>query len=690
MSLAAAFTATSFDTARGDDTGTTSASPSVVEAQTTQTEQVTDNHDGTFTLTAAREPVRAHTITGWQPLDLTLHRDADGRITPAVAANPVSFNGGSSGPAATFSTGDATVSFTLPTTLPAPTLDGPTAVYTDVYPDVDLQLTATPTGFTDTLVIHTAQAATNPAVTNPQWTVTTAGITLDAHSDGTLSTVSGDQTISTDQPTLWDSSTADSGPTPTAADIGTGQASSIATTIADTASASNATQRSGTTDSATTSPSGDQTTVILNPTPAQLTGPDVHYPVYIDPGMSATKQHTLTVSSGGVHAYDSSSRNLQTGWCNWDYCGTLGVARSFFSLNTTALTGKPTTAKIFSASVSVQQLASGASAATPVDLWSTNGFSSATTWPGPTKKTKLDTVSSAAGFGTNDPEWLKFSGSAVTSLFQSSADSDTTSTTFGLIAPNEGDAFEWKQFARDPVATITYGFPPATPSNLHITPAVTCSGHYPYATSTTPIMYATTTSYNPSATTGLGMRFQLDIGTSGVFSAFKETKTPVAGSTSTSAQTVQWNSYSGNTTNTAALPSNESHGYHLKAQAVSSKDGTVSSPWSATLSFVYDAWPPSQPTFTVNTDGSLSVHTTSAAGIMWSTTEQGLPTLGSTRCSYNAVLSHDANGNPTSGYLPVTNDTATVPATVGLNRIYIKAFDDAHNLTAVTIFDPTP
>ncbi|MBC3844541.1 hypothetical protein GXW82_43470 [Streptacidiphilus sp. 4-A2] len=60
-----------------------------------------------------------------------------------------------------------TLSFSWPTALPAPVVSGSSVTYRNALPGVDLVLAATPSGgFTDTLVIHTRQAALSKQVSD--------------------------------------------------------------------------------------------------------------------------------------------------------------------------------------------------------------------------------------------------------------------------------------------------------------------------------------------------------------------------------------------------------------------------------------------------------------------------------------------------------------------------------------------
>lgn len=54
------------------------------------------------------------------------------------------------------------LALTWPDALPAPVLSGATATYRDVLPGVDLRMEAQETGYTQLLVVNSAEAAANP------------------------------------------------------------------------------------------------------------------------------------------------------------------------------------------------------------------------------------------------------------------------------------------------------------------------------------------------------------------------------------------------------------------------------------------------------------------------------------------------------------------------------------------------
>jgi hypothetical protein len=138
-----------------------------VDALTTETQLVLAQPAGGFAMTANAKPVRTQKAGAWVAVDTTLHAGTGGRIAPtATAYGTVSFSGGGTGPLVSTTSDGTGYTLSWPGALPAPTLSGSTATYADVLAGVDLQVSATETGgFREVLVVRTAAAAKNPALT---------------------------------------------------------------------------------------------------------------------------------------------------------------------------------------------------------------------------------------------------------------------------------------------------------------------------------------------------------------------------------------------------------------------------------------------------------------------------------------------------------------------------------------------
>lgn len=140
-------------------------------------------------------------------------------MSPKASPAAVTLSGGGTGAMATVSTADGMKLVTgAPFPLPVPTLSGDTATYTNVLPDVDLKLTATPLGgWRDVLIVRTAQAAANPSLSTIHFPLQATGLSTSVDSAGNLSFTDGSGVVRLSAPTAfqWDSSTVPTTPAAT-------------------------------------------------------------------------------------------------------------------------------------------------------------------------------------------------------------------------------------------------------------------------------------------------------------------------------------------------------------------------------------------------------------------------------------------------------------------------------------------
>lgn len=431
------------------------------------------NPDGSFTLTSDRQPVRVMQAGKWAPIDTTLQPLPDGSLSPKATVADLTFSGGGTGPAlqiADPATGNQ-ISFSWPTPLPVPSLHGDTATYGDVLPGVDLQLSAQPNSYSEVLVVKDETAAQNPELSQLKLRAEASGLTLAKAPGGGLSATdaSGATVFDGTAPAMWDSTTDSKvGPAPTADDPGSAKVVPVPVSVPTT---------DGTDQPATT-------TVTLTPPAAALDGPNVTYPVYIDPVLSTPNHVDYAVAlSAGASYFDDSTQDMKVGDCTWSDCNGIGVARSYFSFNTAGITRRQsyqvTTAHVFAAEIDVYEIHNAAGCTTePVDLWTASGISKSTTWPGP-YVTKLASVSSNLSdtCSTAQPGIVAFKyNENLNNRLQSAANSGTTSLIFGLISPSETDGNQWKRFDTNPKLIVTYNFPPSGPTASGLTSATSCNG----------------------------------------------------------------------------------------------------------------------------------------------------------------------------------------------------------------------
>jgi RHS repeat-associated protein len=264
--------------------------------------QVFANPDGTWTAETAAEPVSVQDSGGvWHGVDTTLVV-RDGGLAPAYAVSDLVLSDGGESTFASLTEDGRRLDWRWPTSLPAPTVEGNTATYHDVLPEVDADLvvTATATGFTHDIVLN--QAPTAPLeVTLP---VATHGALLVEQQAGSVAveTKSGETLVAAPQPVMWDSS-ADAGGQP--------EVAVVDTTIGEIA--------------------GGTPTLTLSPDDGFLADPDTVYPVTIDPSYSNTVETSgdTWVQNADYTSSQSGSTELRAG----TYDGGGHVARSFMRFN---------------------------------------------------------------------------------------------------------------------------------------------------------------------------------------------------------------------------------------------------------------------------------------------------------------------------------------------------------------------
>ncbi|NRG40928.1 hypothetical protein HRK28_08320 [Rathayibacter sp. VKM Ac-2835] len=413
----------------------------VVSSRTTASEITTALPDGTMRYVASTEPQRVERNGSWIDVDTTMSRTADGSIEPAVATVPVRFSGGGDRKLAQIRTATgAWLSMDWDHgVLPAPVLDGSTALYRDVFPEVDLRVASTNVGMSQVLIVKTPEAATNPDLGTVRFEFDGGEVSREA--DGGLSAeIDGrDSALVASAPTWWDSSSVDAGSWPT------GDAPESSTVP--------------------TSTTGDSLSLDVD---SVLATPGLDYPVFIDPDFSGTRAHSWWVASNLPNAsfldgQGNDGRGQSVGSVD-DPAGDIRNARSFFLMPTEGTKG----AEIISASFSAHEIWSWNCTATPVELWWTGSMREGATWNesgGGNWIQKLDTVDASGRRGAADcPEknvgWNATEGAKVAA----GANADTI--TFGLRAPDEGDHSQWKRFDPSASMTVTYDRRPESPTNV--------------------------------------------------------------------------------------------------------------------------------------------------------------------------------------------------------------------------------
>jgi hypothetical protein len=135
------------------------------------------NSNGTFTTEISAGPIRTSGPNGWIPIDTQLVADG-GRYRPAAADGGASISAGGSGDIATATSGGAQVGIGFGASLPTPTINGATAVYTNAIPGVNVVATAVESGFDIQLLL--TSRPTGPLTFNFPLHVTGLKVTQDS------------------------------------------------------------------------------------------------------------------------------------------------------------------------------------------------------------------------------------------------------------------------------------------------------------------------------------------------------------------------------------------------------------------------------------------------------------------------------------------------------------------------------
>lgn len=444
--------------------------PVTIDAATSETILETAEPDGSTSMQQTTEPVRVERAGSWVPTDLTLHV-SDGVVQPLATAVAVQFSAGGSGMLAQIKADSGqwlTENWKLGS-LPAPTLEGNSATYAEVLPDVDLRLTATATGMAEVLVIKNAEAAINPNLAAVEFSINDGSLTTTVQPGGTAVTKAPDgstQLVAT-AASWWDSST----PGTTAGGPGgLGVPLPASATVTDT---------NITVDAA-----------------AATTKPDVAYPIYVDPPFSGS-----TLGWGYVDAtfpdtsyWEDPSTNDHS-----QHVGYIDAAdtppndqrdhttRSFWQMDTSGINAT----YIKQATFTVTNVYSYSCTARQVNMYVTTPISTTMTWNHqPTPSTLSDSKTFAYGYSSACPATTNNVDFDATAAVQRSANASYDSINFSLRAASETDASGWKKFAGQAVLSVSFYPYPKVPAYRDVSPCFAACGLNAVTSDATPVLKA--------------------------------------------------------------------------------------------------------------------------------------------------------------------------------------------------------
>ncbi|NJP42546.1 LamG domain-containing protein [Actinacidiphila epipremni] len=417
----------------------------------------------------------------------------DGGVAPKATLADLEFSGGGSQPLVRIARAGKQLALSWPDPLPDPVVNGSTAEYRGILPDVDLRMTATSSGFTELVVVKTAEAARNPALAQLTFGMSSDQLSMRENGDGSLSAVDvagGGTVFEAPQPMMFDSSAAaQDGPGPASAQA-TASASRVGVSAAGEEAPPGGEEHAA---AVAVAIAGDQGSLTLTPDQDLLSAPTTVYPVMIDPGIT-------TPHAGGwagisranpsqdywKFSYNSTYvESFGTGYCVSPTCSAQDVKRVLYSLPVQgqAFAGK----HILSAEFDVHESFAFSCTKKPVQLWLTKKIGTGTTWnnssstsgTSPFWQLDLQTITDAKGRDECPAGDLEFGGTTSAALrtqVQRAADGNWPVMTLGLKASDETDPYGWKRFTDAASLRVQYNLPPKQPlmKDLTMSPGSVC------------------------------------------------------------------------------------------------------------------------------------------------------------------------------------------------------------------------
>jgi hypothetical protein len=442
--------------------------------------------------------------------------------------------------------------------LPVPTLSGSSALYADVLPDVDLQLTATPAGMAEVLVVKSAQAAADPRLQTVKLTVAGQSSLSEDAQDSTVAKVADGSAVVSASPQWWDSRNAGSS---TRGPGGVGGLQPVDDSL-----------------------SGSAITMDLS----ALSDPDVVFPAYVDPDWTPT---------GSPYWFTDAAYPNQS-YLNGQYStGTQSVGGASDSSHTYhsdafwqfSLTGVPSGAKVMTANLSTTQEYSATCSPSAIEVraygpetagftWSQEQSYGSGKWGAVLATTNYNY--GCSGVAAHSVGWT------VTSAVASAVTSKASSIQLGISAVDPNSLTSRRHYAFQASVTIDYDRPPTTPSKLTVvTPPRGCGTSPSQVSFSTEVPTLTLSAYmtDPDGD-AVNARFYI-MNTNDLT---KVVLTKDSSATTTNTVSVSWTQSS---TTTAILPEGT---YAWRAQG---GDGTLTTAFTGYCYFTVDNTSPTAPVF---------------------------------------------------------------------------------------------
>ncbi|MDW4912879.1 LamG domain-containing protein [Streptomyces californicus] len=490
----------------------------VVGQRSEQTTVFASTDGYTFTLEESAVPVRVSKAGGgWQDPDPTLEKRVDGSVVPKAAAPQIAFSGGGDKePLARIARQGRSLELTWPGTLPEPKLDGASAVYANVLPDVDLRVTATVESFQHVLVVKTPEAAANEKLKKLTFGLAATGLKVEEGASGNLAAIDDDgRTVFKAPPArMWNSAGKDRPASSRAVLPGTAAPDGAAPSDpAETALSGTGTEPGQGDQVARMDVEVGEGTLSIVPDADLLKVRDAAvYPLFIDPSVTWGESERTLLRSDGYEDYawgnGDDDQGKGAGKCgSWKGygCGPGYVQRLYYEFSPASLKGK----HVLDATFRVTEPWAFQCEPRWVDLVRTNNISSSTTWSSRPKELDLmgdRHVSAGRGdlcspglpnaaieFNDNPEE----SNENLTPTVKDFAAGKFSRLTLQIRAHDESDTAAWKRFRNDAVLEVSFVGIPDKPSGIGLvtgsgTVCSTSESNPTIASDPTPTLTATT------------------------------------------------------------------------------------------------------------------------------------------------------------------------------------------------------
>ncbi|UQA97083.1 LamG domain-containing protein [Streptomyces halobius] len=646
--------------------------------------------DGNLEAREYLRPVRARVGGEWKPVDTDLAPSPDGMVAPKVTTTGLAFSGGGTDrPLVRMTKAGRELALSWPGTLPAPELNGATATYHDVLPDVDLRMGAQEDGFSQLLVVKSVKAAASSELAELKLKLRTEGLDTRETADGGLEAADKGAkgvVFEAPKPMMWDSSSGGAVASGEATPAGAPQAR--AAVAAEAGTPELAKDEPGAAESGKLAPvdveipaKGDA--LVLKPDADVLKGEDTQYPVFIDPQWYSPRASTWTMASkywaGSPQWKFNGKHDAGLGYCGWSYCAPHDTKRLFYQIPTSRFAGK----SILSAEFVVRNVHSASCSKREVQLWRTKGINNKTTWNSQNASgfwiKKLASKSFAYGYsgcGARDAEFN------IKSALQEAATKKWPTMTFGMKATSEGDKYGWKRFSDKAYLRVKYNRPPSQIKMSQLTMEYGGTCKKPGSASrvrTLGKIYANNVTDPDKDSVSVQFQANWDAGDGkGLIPRWKPARTSAKKSGSSFSLSLP-----------KSIPSNKQVHWYVR-----SYDGAQYSPWSwagdpTACYFVYDTSVPKAPTVS---SGEYPASDPENPNDPWF---DGVGQYGSFSLKSSSTdvtrYRYGINGDPSSQHEISTSGGAAksakvLPGKPGLNFVTAQAFDKAGNASEIRTY----